>query len=129
MEVGTLEAIRVKIMIQGSNDDPTAIKIELMSENDLYFHYVFTCDELAFKRIQEGQKLMVGLSEFPQLLFKMLNSCIIEPHQFLSVFIMSRDGLARLDFIQNMEYKFVELLTLEYMASSEEQVRQQITYR
>ena len=72
---------------------------------------------------------MVGITEFPQLLFKMLNSCIVEPHQFLSVFIMSRDGLARLDFIQNMEYKFVELLTLEYMASSEEQVRQQITYR
>jgi len=38
MEVGTLEAIRVKIMIQGANDDPSAIKIELMSENDLYFH-------------------------------------------------------------------------------------------
>jgi len=29
----------------------------------------------------------------------MVNSCIKEPHAFLAVFIMSRDGTAKLDFI------------------------------
>ena len=29
----------------------------------------------------------------------------------LAVFVIEREGLARLDFIQNMEYKFVELLS------------------
>ncbi len=30
---------------------------------------------------------------------------------------------------QNMEYKFVELLSCQFQASSEEQIKQQVTYR
>lgn len=48
---------------------------------------------------------------------------------FLAVFVMQRDGHARLDFIQNMEYKFVELLSCDFVASPEETVRQQISFR
>uniref|UniRef100_A0A7S3GQY0 Spindle assembly abnormal protein 6 N-terminal domain-containing protein n=1 Tax=Spumella elongata TaxID=89044 RepID=A0A7S3GQY0_9STRA len=58
-----------------------------------------------------------------------MNSCIKEPHSYLAVFVMQRDGNARLDFIQNMEYKFVELLACNFQASPEEVVRQQITFR
>ena len=47
----------------------------------------------------------------------------------MAVFIMNRDGTAKLDFIQNIEYKFIELLSCDFMASSEEAVRQSITYR
>jgi hypothetical protein len=59
----------------------------------------------------------------------MLNSCIKEPHSFLAVFVMRRDGMAQLDFIQNIEYKFIELLSLEFASSSEETIRQSITFR
>ena len=59
----------------------------------------------------------------------MANSCIKEPHSFLAVFIMTHDGQAKLDFIQNIEYKFIELLSCEFEASKEDVVRQSITYR
>jgi hypothetical protein len=59
----------------------------------------------------------------------MLNCCIKEPQSFLAVFVMSRDGRATLDFIQNIEYKFIELLSLDFNASSEEAIRQSITFR
>ena len=72
---------------------------------------------------------MIDFPEYPNVLIKMLNSCIKEPHCFLAVFIMGDDGSARLDFIQNMEYKFIELLSAEFMASSEEAIRQSITFR
>jgi hypothetical protein len=42
---------------------------------------------------------------------------------------MHRDGLGKLDFVQNMEYKFLELLTIEMAASPEEVVRGNISYR
>ena len=42
---------------------------------------------------------------------------------------MQKDGKGRLDFIQNMEYKFIELLSCDVVASGEEIVRQHITYR
>ena len=67
--------------------------------------------------------------EYPNILIKMLNASIKEPHSHLAVFVMKRDGSARLDFIQNMEYKFVELLSCNFARSPEEVVRQQITYR
>ncbi len=72
---------------------------------------------------------MIDFGEYPSILLKMVNSCIKEPHAFLAVFIMSRDGSAKLDFIQNIEYKFIELLSTDFAASSEEVVRQSITFR
>ena len=79
--------------------------------------------------MHDTQKLMIEFPEYSTILIKMLNSCIKEPQSFLAVFIMEKDGKARLDFIQNMEYKFIELLSCNFGASDEETVRQQITYR
>lgn len=42
---------------------------------------------------------------------------------------MQKDGYSRLDFIQNMEYKFLELFSIDFIASNEETIRQSITYR
>ena len=52
-----------------------------------------------------------------------------EPHGHLAVFFMQRDGSARLDFIQNMEYKFVELMSLTYIAAADDLAREQLTFR
>jgi hypothetical protein len=38
-EVGTLEAIKVKILLLGEESNPQNMKMELTSENDLFFHY------------------------------------------------------------------------------------------
>lgn len=63
-----------------------------------------------------------------------LSQCIKEPHSHLALFTIggskaSNPAAARLEFIQNMEYKFIELLSLDFSASVEHTVRQQITYR
>ena len=42
---------------------------------------------------------------------------------------MQKEGSAHLDLIQNMEYKFMELLVCDFQAASEEVVRQQISFR
>ena len=43
---------------------------------------------------------MVDFPEYPNVLIRMLNNCIKEPHSHLAVFVIEREGLARLDFIQ-----------------------------
>ncbi|CAI2379673.1 unnamed protein product [Moneuplotes crassus] len=128
-EVGTLEAIKVKILVLEEEGNSDNIKVELTSENDMFFHYIHNLTDDTFKHVQEDQKLMIEFADYSNILIKMLNSCIKEPHSYLAVFIMQRDGSARLDFIQNMEYKFVELLSMDFNASSEEIIRQQITFR
>jgi hypothetical protein len=58
-----------------------------------------------------------------------LRRYIKEPHSHLAVLVMMRDGSARLDFIQNLEYKFIELLSINFLSSPEDVVRQQIGFR
>ena len=128
-EVGALEAIKVKILVLGEDAAPSSLRIELSSENDLFFHYMHVVDEAAYRMLQEQQKLMIEFSDYSNVLIKMLNNCIKEPHSHLAVFAMQRDGQARLEFIQNLSYKFVELLACNFGRSADELVRQQITYR
>eukprot|EP00636_Phaeomonas_parva_P015715 CAMPEP_0118862648 /NCGR_PEP_ID=MMETSP1163-20130328/7776_1 /TAXON_ID=124430 /ORGANISM="Phaeomonas parva, Strain CCMP2877" /LENGTH=171 /DNA_ID=CAMNT_0006796571 /DNA_START=149 /DNA_END=661 /DNA_ORIENTATION=+ len=122
-QVGTLEAIKVKILLQGDDARPSAVRIELSSEADLFYHYAHLIDEAGFQVVQEQQKLMVEFADYPNVLIRMLNNCIREPHNHLAVFVMQQDGTARLDFIQNMEYKFVELMSCHFARSSEESVQ------
>jgi hypothetical protein len=42
---------------------------------------------------------------------------------------MQKEGTARLDFIQNIEYKFIELLSIDFVNSPDDTVRRQIAYR
>ena len=42
---------------------------------------------------------------------------------------MQKEGSARLDFIQNIEYKFIELLSLDFYNSPDDTVRKQISFR
>jgi hypothetical protein len=42
---------------------------------------------------------------------------------------MQKEGTARLDFIQNIEYKFIELLSVDFVNSPDDTVRKQISFR
>ncbi|CAM9161519.1 unnamed protein product [Pylaiella littoralis] len=128
-QVGTLEAIKVKVLMLGDDTAPRSVRVELSSEADLFYHYTHSTDEASFQVMQEEQKLMVEFQDYPNVLIRMLNNCIKEPHSHLVVFVMQHDVNARLDFIQNMEYKFVELMSLQYTRSPEDIVQHQITYR
>lgn len=128
-EVGALEAIRVKLLQKGENNQPTVVKMELCSESNLFFHYAHTLDAQKFEEVQKAQRLMVEFNDYPSVLMRMLNNCIREPHIYLALLIVDPSGEARLDFIQNMEYKFLELLSCRFQASPEEVTRAQISYR
>lgn len=117
------------MLLLGDDENPSSIRLELSSESDLFFHYNHTIDEHDFEIIQEQQKLVVSFHDYPNVLIRMLNACIREPHTHLAIFIIRSDDEARLDFIQNMEYKFVELVSCSCQRSSEEMIQKQITYR
>ena len=128
-EVGTLEAILAKVAVQGDAAAPTAIKVELSSESDLFFHYSHVVDERAFKAVREEQRLMIDFQDYASVLSRSLNQAIKEPQTHLAVYIMNRDGQARLDFIQNLEYKFVELLSVAFLRSPDDLIRSAIAFR
>ena len=128
-EVASFEAIRCKILLGGEENNPIQIRIELSCENDLFFHFTSDIDEETYKIMQENQKLTVNFSEFYNLVKRLFNNCINEPQSYISVFIMQKEGTGRLDFIQNIEYKFIELLSIDFVNSPDDTVRKQIGYR
>ena len=105
------------------------VRVELTSESDLFFHYTHSCDRENYGSMKQNQDLMVDYYGYPKVLAKMLMSCMKDPESFLCIFVMGRDGNGQLTFVQNMEYKFVELLTMDFMESQEHVVRQHISFR
>lgn len=125
-----------------------------LQENDLFFHYTHLIDHRAFMAVREEQRLMIDFQDYAvsaqstsqplrswaltgpapppalqNVLARSLNQAIKEPHTHLAVYIMNRDGNARLDFIQNLDYKFIELLSVTFLRSPEETIRAQISFR
>eukprot|EP01017_Pseudomicrothorax_dubius_P015426 TRINITY_DN1778_c0_g2_i2.p1 TRINITY_DN1778_c0_g2~~TRINITY_DN1778_c0_g2_i2.p1 ORF type:complete len:187 (+),score=37.89 TRINITY_DN1778_c0_g2_i2:284-844(+) len=127
--MGTLENIKVKILVNGDGTRYSQIRFELTSETDLFFHYIATIDELKFKRMRDEQKLSIDYQNLITLLIKLCNNCSKDPHAYIGVLYLEREGASHLDFIQNMEYKFVELLSVHFAAANEEVVRQSIAFR
>ena len=128
-EVASFESIKCKVLTAGEENNIIQIRIELSCENDLFFHFTSDIDEETFKIMQENQKLTVNFKEFSNLLKRLFNNCVNEPQSYISVFIMQKEGTGRLDFIQNIEYKFIELLSIDFVNSPDDTVRKQIGYR
>lgn len=129
-DVGALEGIKVKILAQGEGDSSvSAVRVELTSEADLFFHYTCLINAVGFTQLREDQKLMCEFKDFVVTLLKMCNRCIREPNSFLAVLLLNTDGSASLEFIQNVEYKFIDLLVLPFRESPDHVVRADIAYR
>lgn len=49
--------------------------------------------------------------------------------RYMSILFLYKDGKGRLDFIQNLEYKYIDLLTIDFETSAEETIRETISFR
>ena len=78
-EVGTMEAVKAKVLVQREAGDLKAVRVELSSENDLFYHYTHQVDEASFRTIQEDQKLMIDFIDYPSVLVRQFNAAIKEP--------------------------------------------------
>ena len=61
--VGSTEAIKVKILMLGDEFALQQIRVELSSENDLFFHFTHTLEEAVYAEVQQHQKLMASFTE------------------------------------------------------------------
>ena len=86
-------------------------------------------DTSRFTDMKQQQKLMITFEQYPSVLIKMLNNCVDEANAHLAVFVIHQDGCSRLDLIKNLEYKYVELMSLPFKRSDDETVREQISFR
>ena len=130
-EVSSFEGIIFKVLnLQSSSEaPPNHIKIELSSENDLFFHFTSIVDEEIFKVMKDKQGLTIDYSQFTSLLEKLCNFCSNDPDNYIASFIMKKQGAATLEIIRGSEFKFLELLKLEFVNSSDEIIKKQMLYK
>lgn len=125
--VGILEVINFKLCAGPGND---FYKCELSSESDIFFHYVMTLDEDKFLQLQ-GNCSAISNSDFPdlpQVLSNLISDICKEPHLHLAVFVqMPTKG--RLEFIQCVDLKFLELFSCLFDRSSEDVCQQFVKFR
>ena len=129
--LASFEPIRCKLLIDNINENkkPNHIKIELSCENDIYFHFTKIIDEKEFLDIKKKQNLNITFSQFSELFEKICENCRASPNEYICFFLINRKSNSVLKFLKNSDFKFLELLLLEFERSSEEVINKQIIYR
>jgi hypothetical protein len=125
------EGIIFKILtIQSSSESiPSHIRIELYSENDIFFHFTSLVDEEIFKVMKEKQFLTIEYKDFIVLVEELCDNCLNNPEIFTINFIMKKNGEARLEITKKLDVKYIDLLKIEFVNSSDDYIIKQMNYR
>lgn len=86
-------------------------------------------DEESFEELKASQNLKADYDNFLSLLVKDLNHCMKSPQELKAMFVIDGAEKAQMSFLQNVEYKVLEVIKLPFQAASEEIIRQSIVFR
>ena len=128
-QVGKMVDIDCKLLALYRGKTLSEVRLEITTEADLFFNYSHYLNADNFRGTQQDHKLLVNLNDYPDMLQRLLVNCANKPQEFISIFTMRRNGWARLDFVQNLKCKFLELLTCDFIISKQDEIRENVMYR
>lgn len=130
-DIALFEPIRFKILSNAVSKEeiPTKIKIELSWEKDLLFHYTNSVDENEFSDIKKNQNFNINFSQYSDVISKICDDCINSPDTFIGIFTIQKEGISKMQFIKNSDFKFLDLIKLQFNNSPDEIIRKHILYR
>ena len=123
------QSLLCKVFVTDESIEDINIKIEVANDKDLFFYYSSDINSSLFDEIQEKQKLTCDFSNLADLLIKYFDLCIDEPKAYLAVLNLKSDKKAKMELFENLEYKFVELINIDFVPASDDLIREQISYR
>lgn len=126
---GSQETIQCWVFVKGPKKAPELLKLELTSEQDLFFHYSKIETLESFEDLKLTQKLTLEFDGFIGLLIKLLSSVQMASDAHFTILTIQEESRAQLTFVQNLHYKFIELLQLDIQCSDEETIWESITFR
>ena len=123
------QSLLCKVFVTDETTEQTNIKIEIANDKDLFFYYSSEINPQLFEQIKKDQKLTCNFTNFSNLLIKYLDFCIKDQKAYLAVFNIKSDKKAKMELLENLEYKFGELINLDFVPASDDLIREQISYR
>ncbi|CEP03088.1 unnamed protein product (mitochondrion) [Plasmodiophora brassicae] len=129
-DAGQLELISARIFIQGSDDAPDSVRLDLTCESDLFFYHRCTLDADKFDDLRSAQQIGVAFTTLPAVLIKAVNDCIQSAHEHIAILEVRPDGNGTLRFLQNVaNLRYAELVSLPMTKVAEGVLRDLVTYR
>ena len=130
-DIASFEKLYCKILSDAVNPEgtPTRVKFELSWESNLTFHYTNIVDEQKFLDMKKKQNLNIDFPQYCNLVTKICDDCINSPDIFIGVFTIKKDGISQLQFIKGSDFKFLELLLLDFTNSSDDIIQKHMLYR
>ena len=130
-DICSYEGIMFKVlkMQSYSKSIPNHIKIEIFSENDLFFHFTSIVDEEIFKVMKEKQFLTIEYKDFIPLLEELCENCLDDNDIYTINFIMKKKGEASLEIVKKLDVKYIDLLKIEFINSSDDYIMKQMLFR
>jgi len=130
-DIASFENIGCKLLSDAVNPEgtPTRVKLELSWESNLTFHYTNIVDEQKFLDMKKKQNLNIDFAQYCNLVTKICDDCIKTPETFIGVFTIRKEGISQLQFIKGSDFKFLELLLLDFQNSSDDIILKHMLYR
>lgn len=130
-DLASYELIGCKILSDAANPEetPTRVKFELSWERDLNFHFFNIVDEETFAVIKKKQNLNLEFAQYCNLVTKICDDCLKTPDTYIGEFTIQNDGVSKLLFIKGSDFKYLDLLSLEFTKSPEDMIQKHMLYR
>lgn len=128
-EIGTTENINFRVMINGTRSFPDKIRFEITCDNDLFLYYTRDFSVSDFNELKIMQNLVCDYSDFMETFCRIVNNVIKDQLGYFAKFCLRIDGSGKLTFLQVMEHKFLELLSIDFQQTPEEVIRNSISFR
>ena len=132
--MGTLESaelMHLRILIRGDEQDPESIgsiKLELTSEEDIFFHYVCELNEEIMNELIQEQGLTIEYKDTLRIIHKLLDD--ISKHEARAVLVLDNVAeTANLHFQQDAEFRVDDLLVLTFAESKVDLIKMAISHR
>ena len=80
--------------------------------------------------MKKKQNLNINFQEFCKLIEKICENCIKMPDTYIGTFTFNKDdGNGKLQFVKQSDFKFLELLLLDFKKSSDEIIQKNMLFR
>lgn len=104
------------------------IRIELTSDTEMYFNFIFECNDWEFKRIKANQNFFIEFREYPQFILKNFQK-LTTADNFVANFTIFSESEGKLDLIRKSEFKDDTIMQFEFTRAPQEQIKRSIQYR
>lgn len=74
-------------------------------------------------------ELKCDFNNFQTMLIRLMTNAIDEPENYRCMLVMNSDSTASLHFIQILEYRSVDLLTLKLTLGDEDEINRHVSFR